>query len=79
MRLECRLRDLRGDRSLKAMQEQTRQAGHEVSSGILSQIERGMTLPTDEQAPALEQAYGAPRTSWYDEQALLAIQRDEAA
>ena len=79
MRVQCRLRDLRGGRSLRQMEEATREAGHQVSAGILSQIERGVMLPTDAQVPALEQAYGAAATSWYDKWALLAIQSDEAA
>lgn len=79
MRLTCRLRDYRGDRSLREMAIATEAAGHQVSAGELSRIERGTLLPTDKQTAALEQAYGHPVTAWYDPVALLAIQVDEAA
>lgn len=78
MRLTCRLREYRGDRSLRNMADATNQAGYQVSAGELSRIERGTLLPTDKQIPALEQAYGHPATDWYDPIALLAIQVDEA-
>lgn len=79
MRLQCTLRLLRGDRSLRDMQAATKTAGHEVSAGILSQIERGVMLPTDAQLAALEHAYGAEAATWYDPRVLLLIQSDTEA
>ena len=74
MRLICHLRELRGKRTLA---ELARLAG--VNDGELSKIERGVALPRDEQLAGLEQAYGAPRTAFYSEATLLAIQEDELA
>ena len=79
MRLSCRLRDLRGTRSLRDIELATIAAGHKVSGGVLSQIERGIMLPTDEQLHALEHAYGAPAEQWYSRLALRAIQEDTEA
>ncbi len=60
MRLRCRLRDLRGRRTLAQVLASARDADPEVklSRGTLSELERGVRLPTDAQTPALEHAYG---------------------
>lgn len=79
MRLQCKLRELRGERTLRDIEAAAEAAGHKVSPGTLSQIERGLQLPTDAQLAALEQAYGADVATWYEPRALLVIQADEAA
>jgi transcriptional regulator with XRE-family HTH domain len=71
VRLRCHLRELRGKRSLRELAEE---AG--LNHGTLSQIERGVLLPRDEQVYAIGKAYGAPPTEWYSELGLLAIQDD---
>ena len=76
VRLGCRLRQLRGDRTLADIAGQVGIRG--VTAAELSMIERGYELPRDEWVPALERAYGVPRIEWYDANALLAIQADEA-
>jgi transcriptional regulator with XRE-family HTH domain len=80
MRVACKLRTHRGDRSLAVIEAATYAAGHNVSGGILSQIERGRTLPTDEQIPVLEQVYGIAFADWYESPyVLIALQPDEDA
>lgn len=79
MRVACTLRTLRGQRSLADIEKATDADGVRVSGSIVSQIERGMTLPTDAQIPVLERAYGAPVTDWYDGRTLLVLQADEVA
>lgn len=85
MRVACNLREIRermprtdaGKRvSMQDIHERTVEAGHPVAGGILSMIERGIVLPTDDQVPAIEHAYGAPVTDWYDARTLLALQAD---
>lgn len=48
-----------------------------MNAGEISRIESGQALPRDEDVPALERAYGAPVTSWYPPQVLLAVEFDE--
>lgn len=72
-RLRCFLRELRGPVSLRQIAAQA-----EVNAGELSRIEAGLALPRDEDVPALERAYGAPITSWYHPQALLAMEFDDS-
>ncbi len=74
MRLFCHLRTIRGDRS---MAELARQAN--INPGELSKIEAGRQLPRDIWVPALELAYGAHASDWYEPGTLLEIQKDEAA
>lgn len=77
MKLHCKLRDYRGRRSLSDIERETKAAGHRVSGGILSQIERGRTLPTDAQIPVLEQVYALPFKEWYaSEFVLIAFEPD---
>lgn len=64
MRVACRLRDLRGDRSLRDIADLVG-----VSAGLLSEIERGIRFPRDADVPALERTYGAPAAAWYAEDA----------
>jgi transcriptional regulator with XRE-family HTH domain len=68
MRVNCKLRRLRGDRSLRQVAEL---AG--VSAGQLSQIEQGRALPRDRDIARLEEAYGAPAEQWYSRRTLIAI------
>jgi transcriptional regulator with XRE-family HTH domain len=60
VRVACRLRDLRGDRTLADLAAATG-----ISQGQLSEIERGIRFPRDTDIPALEQAYGAEWQHWY--------------
>lgn len=71
MRVPCLLRELRGDRSLREVEEHSG-----VSRGTLSKIERGQEFPLDKHVPALEQAYGAPASEWWPPAVLLLIERD---
>ncbi len=73
MRLACRLRVIRGERSLRELA-----AVSGINRGTLSRIERGRQLPADKQVGALEELYGAPAHEWYAHPAaLLAIQTDD--
>lgn len=72
MRLTCHLRELRGKRTLADLA-----AASGVAAAHLSQIERGIMLPRDDQLYAIGMAYGAAPTQWYSEIGLLAIQEDE--
>lgn len=74
MRLRCRLRELRGNRSLRDVEEATK-----VNRGDLSRIELGRQVPTDEQMEALEPVYG-PMTGWWDWRGpLVVMEMDEPA
>jgi len=53
------MRELRGERRLTAMQNETG-----ISPGTLSQIENGQRLPRPDQVEALELGYG-PMRDWY--------------
>jgi transcriptional regulator with XRE-family HTH domain len=68
MFVECRLREIRGERSLR---ELAKAAG--LNRGDLSRLERGLRLPPDEWIEQLEEAYGAPRHDWYPPHVLLAL------
>jgi transcriptional regulator with XRE-family HTH domain len=73
LRLACRLRVLRGDRSIRQIE-----ATSGINRGVLSRIEHGRLLPEDELVPVLEAVYGAPACEWYTHPAaLLAIQADD--
>ena len=77
MRLRCTLRHIRGDQPIRDFAEQTG-----VHRGTLSMIELGRLLPTDEQIPLLEAAYGVPFEDWYGSdlaarRLLLALESDE--
>ena len=74
MTLACRLRALRGERSLRQVAEQ---AG--VNRGLLSEIERGLRLPPDAWIPRLERAYGVPVEQWYDRRTLLVLHLEDRA
>lgn len=74
MRLRCKLRTIRGERTLGDISELTG-----INRGTLSMIELGRLLPKDDQVEALEQAYGAPAHQWYGSRTLLAVEDDEAA
>lgn len=60
MRLRCRLRDHRGDRSLRELERETG-----INRAYLSLIKRGKLLPPDRLVGQLEQAYGLPLDEWY--------------
>jgi transcriptional regulator with XRE-family HTH domain len=68
VRLSCRLRDLRGDRTVR---EVAAEAG--VSASLISQLERGRALPKQDDVPGLERAYGAPAHSWWPAVVVAAI------
>ncbi len=72
MKLHCKLRDLRGDRSLRHVAET---AG--ISSGVLSQIEQGRALPRDRDLERLEAVYGAPVEQWYSPRTLVAMREED--
>jgi transcriptional regulator with XRE-family HTH domain len=81
MRLRCHLRDIRErmprkpDRKKVSLSDIA--AASNVSGGVLSQIERGIYLPTDTQIPALEQAYGVPASEFWPPRVLLVLEGDE--
>lgn len=60
MRVKCRLRALRGERSLRSMEAETG-----ISRGYLSRYENGKEFPRDHHVAALERCYGAPARSWF--------------
>lgn len=60
---------MRGERTLREIAEQSG-----VGQAALSQIERGLMLPKDDDVEQLEEAYGLPISEWYDRRTLLAIQ-----
>lgn len=74
MKVICHLRELRGDRTLKSVSDQSG-----IAISYLSQIERGTMLPRDEWIPALTAAYGAEVESWYASRTLLALAEDGVA
>lgn len=76
MRIACHLRTIRGDRTMKQIATAAEANGANVSQAVLSQVERGLMLPADPLVPALEAAYGAPITDWYDSRTLLALVPD---
>lgn len=78
MRVRCRLREIRGDRTLA---EIAHISGVHVAE--LSKIERGIALPRDEWLPGLEHGYGVPHGEWWpaaftgaDGQVLVALEPD---
>jgi hypothetical protein len=60
VRVGCRLREIRGKRTLAGIS-----AAAGVPMSALSMIERGRELPRDDWLPGLEQAYGVPRHEWW--------------
>ena len=71
-RVATRLRELRGDRRLRAV------AGElGVSPGLLSEVERGIRLPPDEWIGPLERIYGAPLEEWYGAPLASLLTRDD--
>jgi transcriptional regulator with XRE-family HTH domain len=78
MRLRCRLRELRGRRSLSKMAAATEEGGKRIFAGVLSLIERGRMLPADDQLEAIAAAYGEDIESWYDWRGpLVAVEMDD--
>lgn len=75
MIVRCRLREIRGDRTLAAVAAAIPE-DERIGKGQLSLIEQGRLLPRDRWLPALEVAYGAPRASWYAPEELLVFQAD---
>ena len=73
MIVECRLRDYRGDRTLRALEQLTG-----INKGLLSMIEAGRLLPRDRDIAALEQAYGHARSEWYPDR-VAAVLVDETS
>jgi len=69
VRLACRLREIRGARTMSTISKATG-----VPIPQLSKIERGFEVPRDAWIPALADAYGAPITDWYPSQVLLALE-----
>lgn len=76
MRVRCKLRELRGRRSISEMARACAEHGLKISSGSLSLLERGLMLPPDRQIEALQNAYGAPITDWYMPGLLLELEHD---
>jgi transcriptional regulator with XRE-family HTH domain len=75
MRVACNLRELRKRRGL-GLRETAERAG--VNRGVLSSIERGRMLPSDDQVPGLEKAYGAAAATWYSPEVLLVLDYPES-
>lgn len=73
MRVKCRLRELRGERSLNQMQAETG-----INKGYLSRYELGKEFPRDHHIQALERVYGARAESWYGKHIWVELQPDEA-
>lgn len=73
MRVKCKLRMLRGEKSLRELAAATG-----ISRGTLSRYERGIQLPTDAHVPALERAYRANATLWYAPHVWIEIEADDA-
>ena len=73
-RVATRLRELRGDRRLRAVAAELG-----VSPGLLSEIERGVRLPPDEWIGALERVYGAPLEEWYSAPLAPLLKRDDGS
>jgi transcriptional regulator with XRE-family HTH domain len=71
VRLPCRLREARGDRTLREMSEL---AG--VAQPHLSEIERGWRVPRDEWIEGLEAAYGVPVTEFYASRLTVQLEPD---
>lgn len=74
LRLRCKLRKIRGERSLAEVADA---AG--INRANLSLIELGRMIPKDGLIPALEQAYGVEFEGWYSRRTLAVIEEDEAA
>jgi DNA-binding XRE family transcriptional regulator len=73
VRLRCRLREFRAEKSLRDLAAEIG-----VNHGRLSEIENGQRLPPDELIPTLEQAYGRPLSDWYDWRGpLLVVEMDD--
>lgn len=80
MRVRCKLREIRydlprnGDGKRVSLHDIQVRSG--VSSGQLSMLEQGRSIPSDKQIPALEAAYGARIHQWYEPTLLVELQRD---
>lgn len=73
MRVGCRLREKRGNRTLREMADTSG-----VLASELSRIENGRLLPADDQLAGLERAYGLSRLEIWDEATLYAVRPDDA-
>ncbi len=71
MRIHCRIRELRGDESLRDFADRVG-----MNRGTLSRIETGRGLPSDEEAQRIAEVLGRPLTDLYPPIALLAIELD---
>lgn len=74
MHVRCLLREIRGDRPLSKIAEQSG-----LNRGALSDLERGLRLAPERWVEALEEAYGAPRQEWYPPHVLYAITPEDPA
>ena len=74
MHLACHLREIRGKRPIREVEAESG-----VSRAYLSQIERGRMLPTEDQIPELERAYGVMLHEMYPAFVLAAVNRDDEA
>lgn len=81
MRVRCHLREIRermprrDDGKRVALTDIADKSG--VSTGQLSLLERGISLPTDRELPGLEEAYGVSIDEWYAPKVLLVLEEDE--
>lgn len=71
MRVVCHLREIRGDRPIRELEEITG-----ISRGYLSLYECGRAFPPDDQRAQIEDAYGAPVARWYPPEVLFLLQLD---
>lgn len=71
MRVVSHMRALRGDLSLREVQDLTK-----VDKARLSEFENGRRFPTDLEAALLGPVYGNA-AGWYEPDVLLALQHDK--
>lgn len=72
VRLDCRLREARGERKLVDL---AAECG--LNKGTLSAVERGTRLPLDSQVAVLERAYGIPVSLWYPGLSAVHLEDDD--
>lgn len=71
MRVRCRLKELRGTRSLRSMEAETG-----ISRGYLSRYENGKEIVRDHHLAAIERCYGAPLSRLYPPHVLVELYPD---
>jgi transcriptional regulator with XRE-family HTH domain len=72
LKLRCKLRSVRGERTLREIA-----TASGVAIPTLSQLERGRLLPRDREIEPLERAYGVPFEAWFSPRTLTAMEEDD--